>query len=479
MSSAGHVPGGPRRSWRDAQAATGDPRVSRQVRRVLWSLLGAGLLACFVWAVFRMLGPQPVTYLAAAAVTEYDVLAAPPLAFARQSLDGLKSIDSVRFLPGGEGATSADQLHVWLENLKRQKLREQDVLIVYLAAHGVSANQAESGATAYLLASNYYPPEGGAPAAGLVDLGAVLEAMGACRAKTKLLVLDAGSLDHDLALGMVHNEFPQLLAEQTRQFVKEQAGQHPGLWVLASHDLFEKSHAAYSDADQRCVFSHFVAQGLAGKADKNDNGVDLSELYRYVRDGVSRYVWRASGGRETQTPQLLGPAANGERLVSEAADVLLAGRSKRAVPAATKGDVEPSEVPKPKGHEPKGHEPKGDEPKGDEPKGDEPKATAARSASEADRWRFLARASGLYGPMNLPHAAGNDTFAVAGAELAAIDLQLPKGAAGQSRRAGSGDATGASAGRGVFEHSRPLRGQPLPQPPKVSAHRRLSLRERA
>ncbi|HVA45459.1 MAG TPA: hypothetical protein VNH11_03660 [Pirellulales bacterium] len=446
MSSAGHVPGGPRRSWRDAQAATGDPRVRRQVRRVFWSLLGAGLLACFAWAVFWMVGPQPVTYLAAAAVTDYDVLAAPPLAFARQSLEGLKSIASVRFLPGGEGATSADQLNAWLESLKTQKLREQDVLIVYLAAHGVSANQAQSAATAYLLGSDYYPPDGKTTAVGLVDLGAVFEAIAACGAKTKLLVLDAGSLDHDLALGMVLNEFPQLLAEKNRQFVKEQAGRDRGLWVLASHDLFEKSHAAHADADPRCVFSHFVAQGLAGKADKNDNGVDLAELYQYVREGVGRYVWQASGGRETQTPQLLGPAADGERVVAEAANVLLVGRTKRAVPAPTKGDAEPSEAPT--------------------PKVDEPKATTTRRAREANRSRFLARASGLYGTMNLPHAAGNDTFAVAGAELAAIDLQLPKVAAGQ--RCPGGDATGASAGRGVFDHSRPLRGQPLPQPPKVS-----------
>lgn len=350
MSSAGRVPGSPRRSWRDAQSGADDPRTARQVRRVVWSLVGAALVACFAWFAFRTIGPQPVTYVAAAAVTEYKLTAAPPLAFARQSLGALNDIDSIQALPGGEGATSEAQLTAWLDSLKGPQLRDDDVLIVYLAAHGVSVNDREGHAKAYLLASNYDPPKNNPRPLGVVDFDVVLAALSACRAATKLLVLDAGSVERDWALGAVVNEFPQLLADKMRQVAEgndAQTGKPAGVWVLSSHDLFEKSHAAFAQDDRQCVFTHFVAQGLSGLADKNGDGVDLAELYRYVRERVGRYVWQASGGRETQTPQLLGLAISGDRALAAAANVRLVGRAtRREETAAAKDGLELKEEPK-------------------------------------------------------------------------------------------------------------------------------------
>ena len=345
MSSASRVPGGARRSWRDTGGATDDPRAARQVRRVVWTVLGTALLACFAWFAFRMIGPQPATYIAAAAVTEYKLTAATPLPFARQSVDGLKDLDSIEFLSGGEGATSEAQLTAWLERLKAQPLRADDVLIVYLAAHGVSVNDREGNAKAYLLASNYDPPKNNLRPLGVVELDAVITALAACRGATKLLVLDAGSVERDWALGAAVNEFPQLLADKLRQLAEggDAKVDASGLWVLSSHDLFEKSHAAY--ADRQGVFAHFVAQGLSGAADKKGDGLDLAELYEYVRARVARYVWQASGGRETQTPQLLSSTAAGERTLAAAAQVRLV-RQRRQKQTAAKEGTESKDAPK-------------------------------------------------------------------------------------------------------------------------------------
>lgn len=335
MSSARRPAGTPQRSWRESQTPTLAPEVAQRIRRAVWSLLAAGLLASFVWLVVWFFGPRPLTHVFALAVTEYDVVDAPALAFAQQSLESWQEVNSLN-VHLDASVTSAGRISEWLAGLRGDggpgsvRLRKHDALIVYLAAHGVSWGSGES-ATAGLLGSEFHPPAEANGKVDLVSIDEILSAVESASAGRKLLVLDAGCLDRDPALGMLVNEFPSLL--------KEKIGNYNDVWVLVSHDLFEKSHGAYRDRQN--VFAHFVTRGLAGEADdaQRPDGVDLSELYQFVRQGVASYVYQASGGRETQTPQLLGPAASQEELIRKGHAIMLTSRS-RPIQNATSAEKE-------------------------------------------------------------------------------------------------------------------------------------------
>ena len=116
-------------------------------------------------------------------------------------------------------------------------------------------------------------------------------------ASTKLLILDTGHLSTDPRMGMLLNEFPQLVA------AKVEASQQPQLWVLISNDQHQRSNVAART--QRTAFGHFVARGLEGEADLDRDGlIDLKEFDNYVRDHVAGWVDAAPGRHETQTPRL-------------------------------------------------------------------------------------------------------------------------------------------------------------------------------
>lgn len=303
-----------RQSWRGVTAPS-DPQAARRVRRVLWSSAGVALLGCFAWLLIHYSRPGPVARLVCLAVADYDVLEAPPLPFAQETLAdfGVLGERQLAELSLPQDVTTSSRWRSYFIRELPHKIVEpdRDVLIVYLAAHGVTQPDADGDVKAWLLCSNYDPIR----KTGMYLLDDLLAALRSCGGQTKLLVLDSGAIEADLALGMAANEFPSLLKQKVSKFGD------PNLWVLASHDAFEHSHAAYSG--RRSVFGHYVARGLAGAADENADGVDLAELFSYVRSRVARYVWQASAEEETQTPQLLAAGSQ-----SSARTLTLAGQRK-------------------------------------------------------------------------------------------------------------------------------------------------------
>ncbi|HWB09349.1 MAG TPA: hypothetical protein VG826_09005 [Pirellulales bacterium] len=297
MSAAGKSRGFQRHSWKGGGKGDVDPRAARRVRRVVGTLAALCLFAWFAW----LLWPHPVatTYVLCAAVDDYDVLQAPPLPFAGETISEFEPLakrSGISFEHRQDVKTAKGLADLFAGELPRGQPQNADIVLVYLAAHGVSQSDGQGGARAWLLGSDY----GAMRDVGKVAIDDVLSALRDCQARTKVLVLDAGSIENDPALGMAVNEFPTLVAEKVSQL--------PGddVWVLLSHRLFEKSHAAF--ADRRSVFGYFVARGLQGgkEVDRDADGVDLAELFDYVRDNVARYVWHASDRQETQTPVLLG-----------------------------------------------------------------------------------------------------------------------------------------------------------------------------
>jgi hypothetical protein len=296
MSSAGKSREFQRHSWKGGGKGDVDPRAARRVRRVVGTIAALGLFAWFAW----LLWPHPVatTYVLCAAVDDYDVLQAPPLPFAVETIgefEPLAKRPGVSLQHRQDVKTAKALADLFAAELPRGGPKSPDIVLVYLAAHGVSQSDGQGGAQAWLLGSDY----GAMRDVGKVAIDDVLSALGACQARAKVLVLDAGSIENDPALGMAVNEFSALVAEKVSQLPEDD------VWVLLSHRLFEKSHAAF--ADRRSVFGYYVARGLQGgpEVDRDADGVDLSELFDYVRDNVARYVWHASNRQETQTPVLV------------------------------------------------------------------------------------------------------------------------------------------------------------------------------
>jgi hypothetical protein len=185
----------------------------------------------------------------------------------------------------------------WPPTLNALKIRPQDVLVVYVSAHGVS----EDG-TPYFLCRDY---DLQAPRRARYSLAQLLQEVSSCPARTKLLVLDTGWISSDPLLGMLVNEFPRLVIEQVRQW------NDPGIWVLLSHGPGESSLPL--PAERQTLFGQTVVAGLLGHADLPDYGgnrdshVDLSELYRLVLTTVHGF------SRAAQSPLLV---RGGEGLVS-------------------------------------------------------------------------------------------------------------------------------------------------------------------
>lgn len=171
----------------------------------------------------------------------------------------------------------------------------RDTLVLYVAGHGI----AEDG-TAYLLCSDFLRQD----APGRYPLDEFMAELAAFPADLKLLILDAGRVSYDARMGVLVNEFPRLL-ERTLQQQRDSR-----LWVLSAHQAGETSHV--SSSAQQSPFGYYVAEAIRGAADRDGNGrVDLAEFTTYVRNGVFQWVHHESGGRASQTPQLLqGGAGN-------------------------------------------------------------------------------------------------------------------------------------------------------------------------
>ncbi len=201
------------------------------------------------------------------------------------------------------------------DRLAELQIRDRDTFILYVAAHGVSFND-----RAYLMCGNFDLAK---PDDGLYPVDQLLSEFieGLPSAATKLLILDAGQLDHDPRLGIVVNDFPRLLEEQVKQT------NDASLWVLCSHSAGQKSHL--SRARGGSVFGTFVAEGLRGKADLNNNDVvDTLELDRFVSDNVSAWVAQFTDDEASQNPRLWW---GGERKPAAAEDGSAAAEEKSAV----------------------------------------------------------------------------------------------------------------------------------------------------
>ncbi len=284
-------------------------------RRIGITLLATALAACLLWLLVRpLLHPRTHLVLLTGSVTGNNDPGQVPADFVLEDFRELIKLRGVLHRSilddGGPlilgSLQNQDEMQHLADRMNERLSGRNDVVILYVSAHGFTQD-----GDAWLLASGADPHS---PLGGRYRLASLLAQLRECQAETKVLLLDSGRLEYDPLRGLVENDFPTRLTEQV-----EQLGD-PSLWVLVSHSDGERSQL--SPSWRRSVFGNYVASGLAGAADANqDQSVDVAELAQFLSTSVSSYVRQTTGGNASQTPQV---AWGGGSLDQSTSPVLIA-----------------------------------------------------------------------------------------------------------------------------------------------------------
>jgi hypothetical protein len=270
------------------------------------------LVGLMAWLLIR---PAPwAVHLVYLPISEYDIPVTPvPPPVGPESLEQLRLSIGDRRTDVSQWADlqTSRSIATLADKLKGLVATSHSALILYVSAQGISDSRT---GTAYLLCSDFLRlgDDPSQPIPGRYELGQLLAQVHTCQAELKLMILDTNYAPGDTRLGTVVNEFPRLVQAEVDKF------KDPCLWVLLGTHPLELSHVSYPA--RQSVFGRFVAEGLGGAADQagnQDHLVDLAELFDFVRNGVSNWVYQQSSRRETQTPQLLaaGQAQPGPGMV--------------------------------------------------------------------------------------------------------------------------------------------------------------------
>jgi len=311
-----------RQKWND-QSDTGS--ASTPAARTIRRIFTAGLLIFLLVILMTYWSREspPATRIATVRAPGYRSIVAAPIPFLKADTELVSGEwdNSPTSLVTAESPTDferEEQFDQIRSQLERVVQDEDEKLVVYLKAHGVSETDDHGTTQAFILCGeSYHPRDAGS---GRFPIEELLEAVSGIKASVKLLILDCGHSVSDVRLGMAANEFPKLTAEHVAQL------DDPNLWVLLNAGTMQKSRANYDAGNT--FFTQGIVDGLAGLADQPAEGgdgnlqVELSEFYAYVLK---------HGGSESQTPILLrGGQANLQHADSIPADaVIVAGISRQ------------------------------------------------------------------------------------------------------------------------------------------------------
>jgi len=175
--------------------------------------------------------------------------------------------------------------------------------MVYVAGHAFQ----DSDKTVYLAPREFSKDQ--AAATG-VSLQWLVDAMEQCKAKEKILLLDACNAGP----GITVQKEPS--TAEMFESLKAPPGQAALRTVTGIASCSKGQRGQVVPARQHGLFAEALSEGFAGKADKNrDNRLETTELYSYLSDAMASL---AGSIQQRQTPQLFLPDNRPPRLSADA-----------------------------------------------------------------------------------------------------------------------------------------------------------------
>ena len=203
--------------------------------------------------------------------------------------------DNVLLLTDGAGQKPT------LQNIRRalgeflyRKPGREDMVLIYYAGHGApevdTAGTETDGLAKYLIPMDAEPESLYSTALPMDEIQRIFARIPAERIVMLLDTCYSGTaggrtfMRQQVRAGSINDQFLERLTRSRGRVIITASG--PNEVALESSEL---GHG---------VFTYFLLQGLAGKADRNGDGVvTVSELYEYVEEQVDRKA-RAEGGRQ-------------------------------------------------------------------------------------------------------------------------------------------------------------------------------------
>jgi Mg-chelatase subunit ChlD len=276
------------KGWQSRKQSAAKSGTSRhRTRLVALGLVTVSLLVGFIILVLIIPRDMPLVIVG---VATYDS-PIPPNAYVAEDAKRLASTNTgnIKLMPAGPDQIGHDTLirHLQTNLHPGRGFVSQKLVTVYLSAHGV----VNSGGQACLLLSDSKPLD----ERTWMPVSELFALLNAERPDAvKVLLLDSGKIDANWSLGILHNAFPDRVAEEL--------GEDSRIFVITDR---ASGQLAWSAPERDgTIFGHFVASGLSAAADADGrNGVSLLEFYDFVRSKVDG--WVSDNRSSRQTPQLI------------------------------------------------------------------------------------------------------------------------------------------------------------------------------
>ena len=165
-----------------------------------------------------------------------------------------------------------------------QKPDKNDLVMLYFACHG-APNPRRPNGNLYLLAYDTEPEKIAATGLRMREIDDVLR--DTLIADKVIILADtchSGGIGGNLGNRSISDH-----SQRINEYLRGLGNAKPGVALLTSAEAREVSREGKEWGGGHGVFTHFVLEGMRGKADTNNNGiVTVGELFEYVRENVKQ-----------------------------------------------------------------------------------------------------------------------------------------------------------------------------------------------
>jgi len=206
--------------------------------------------------------------------------------------------------------TTRDAILKALDELAAQADRPDDILVVYLSAHGTLGRDAHGALVRYVVTSD---AQFHAVPSTALAVDTVTEHLARAGSRRRVLVL--ATCHSGSGKSLLPREVEEELASLKGPLHPLESSSRAAM-VLSASDFGET--AREDETLQNDVYTHFLVEALSGKGDRNGDGaVSATEAHDYAR----RRTWAFSQGRQRPSAEIMEVGAD---------PILLSGHIERA-----------------------------------------------------------------------------------------------------------------------------------------------------